>query len=144
MVQGLHASFVVFHPFSEVMRLLGGKWSLGSPGPLGTRRVRLEGSGQRRFLLRVVDEPARRSRGHQWHIQLFDEVSAATIGNPLADAEVILEAQTTQTCLLRLTGRHRADADRHDMNAGARSLLDQLDHAVSAQVRRPTPAPQAG
>jgi hypothetical protein len=30
------------------------------------------------------------------------------------------------------------------MNAAARSLLDQLDHAVSAHVRRPTPAPQAG
>lgn len=145
MIQGLHASLAVFRPFSEVMKVLGKRWSLGRPGPGGTRRVRLEGSPPRQFLLRVVDEPANRSRMHRWHIQLFDAKGAVTFDHPMADAEVILEAQTTEGCMLRLTGRHRPDAEggQHGMNAYARSLLDQIDGAVNAAARPRSPAPQA-
>ncbi len=145
MIQGLHASLAVFRPFSEVMKVLGKRWSLGRAGPGGTRRVRLEGSPPRQFLLRVVDEPANRSRMHRWHIQLFDAKGAVTFDHPMADAEVILEAQTTEGCMLRLTGRHRPDAEggQHGMNAYARSLLDQIDGAVNAAARHRSPAPQA-
>jgi hypothetical protein len=147
MVQGMRASLAVFHSYPEAMKVLGGEWSIGTAGPWGTRRVRLEGLPPRQFLLRVVDEPTKRTRTHQWHVQLIDGESATAAANPLADAEIILDAQTREGCVLRLTGRHRRDVDEGGpggVNAYARSLLDQIDRAVSAASGSPSPASQAG
>jgi hypothetical protein len=147
MVQGMHASLAIFHSYPEAMKVLDGQWSIGTAGPWGTRRVRLDGSPPGEFLLRVVNQPSKRSRTHQWHVQLLDGENATAVANPLADVEVILDAQTKEGCMLRLTGRHRRDVDEGGpggVNAYARSLLDQIDRAVSAASGSPSPASQAG
>jgi hypothetical protein len=54
--------------------------------------------------------------------------------DPLADAELILDVLTADGCVFRLAGRSRKGVDEdldRGMNAYARSLLDQIDRAVS-------------
>lgn len=130
----MQANLPVFHPYERALGALGLRWRIGSPGPQGSLLVSLDGSPPRQFLLRIVDERPLRSRAHWWSIQLFDPEATEGLLTPVAKAEIVLDAQASDGCTLRLTGIGETGGGTPVSNAYARSLLDQLDRAVSMPV----------
>lgn len=135
----MHASLVVFRPYPETVAVVPRGWEvIGTPGPLGTRRVQLTGSPPLDLLLRVREVPtAVRSRAAKWRVTLCTPDQSPTCLTPALDAEVTLEALAGGRSILRLSGSVTRDFARQtsgSINGYARSLLDQLDQTVMPAV----------